>query len=629
MATRISDKLYDLCRGDSSVLGELSKDPSLTPEKAIHALFGHNKPKLLDQQPPKERTPASEEDLERAYQCGRFGDTRPSELFLRIYHDALTTLEHDLFMGCVSPPLMGSSGVVPLTIIGDLHDICRHMSNLIARAEKEVCLATNFWMKSRASTLITDALKELSKRAGERGERAVVKIIYDRGNLKQFVDPHQAVPESAYTGKSVELPSKEEIPNIDLQVVNYHRPMLGTFHSKFMIVDRAYGIVSSNNIQDNDNLEMMVHVEGPIVDSLYDTFILSWHSPLEPTLPCLSPSTKLKTLPTFEQESFKNLFDENGILKEEHAASIQLPEHLQGDPHYDPDIASEVTRVRSTMQPRDGETVSDVVARHLNQTTGQDRKPTAPPCDPSDTFMPILPHAPHKPFPIALVNRKPWGAPNHNCCFTPQSEAWLSAIRYAKSEIFMQTPDLNAEPLLPEILDAARRGVKVTYYVCLGYNDAGELLPHQGGHNEMVAAKLYEKLDDEHKQYLNVHYYVGKDQDRPIHNKFKARSCHIKIMVIDGHVGIAGNGNLDTQSFYHSQEVNIMIDSPTICAAWLEGIRRNENTHLYGKGSQEDGVWRDENGNEADGAIGKDPGHFAWAKGVVGAIQRVRGAGGF
>ena len=40
-------------------------------------------------------------------------------------------------------------------------------------------------MDSDASRLITDALKELSRRAGERGQRAVVKIMYDRGNAKQ------------------------------------------------------------------------------------------------------------------------------------------------------------------------------------------------------------------------------------------------------------------------------------------------------------------------------------------------------------------------------------------------------------------------------------------------------------
>jgi hypothetical protein len=45
--------------------------------------------------------------------------------------------------------------------------------------------------------------------------------------------------------------------------------------------------------------------------------------------------------------------------------------------------------------------------------------------------------------------------------------------------------------------------------------------------------------------------------------------------------------------------------------------------------SSEDGIWRDEQGNEAEGAIGKDPGRLPWVKGVVGAVQRVRGLGGF
>ena len=40
-------------------------------------------------------------------------------------------------------------------------------------------------MDSDASRLITDSLKELSRRAGERGERVVVKLMFDRGSLKQ------------------------------------------------------------------------------------------------------------------------------------------------------------------------------------------------------------------------------------------------------------------------------------------------------------------------------------------------------------------------------------------------------------------------------------------------------------
>lgn len=54
---------------------------------------------------------------------------------------------------------------------------------------------------------------------------------------------------------------------------------------------------------------------------------------------------------------------------------------------------------------------------------------------------------------------------------------------------------------------------------------------------------------------------------------------------------------------------------------------RIKDTHQYGAASQIDGIWRDESGKELEGAIGKDPGRFSWAKGIVGAIQRVRGVG--
>lgn len=46
-------------------------------------------------------------------------------------------------------------------------------------------------------------------------------------------------------------------------------------------------LLDSNNIQDRPNLEMMVHLEGPIVDSLYDTALISWFRPMHPPLPLL------------------------------------------------------------------------------------------------------------------------------------------------------------------------------------------------------------------------------------------------------------------------------------------------------------------------------------------------------
>jgi len=314
-------------------------------------------------------------------------------------------------------------------------------------------------------------------------------------------------------------------------------------------------------------------------------------------------------------------------------AAKNLQEHTSKDEHYDVDIASEVLRSVSVLNPRDGETRISAITRHLNTTIQPDTKGTAPDISPDETLTPLIPLPPHPPFPIAMVCRKPWGAPNHHCVYTPQNEAFLSSLRHARSSVFIQTPNLNAEPLFSEIIAACRRGIHVTYYFCLGYNDAGELLPFQNGNNEMFAHRLYNELPKEFHDNLDIYNYVAKDQIHPIHNKFKKRSCHIKLMIVDGHVGIQGNGNQDTQSYFHSQEINIMLDSELVCKAWMDGILRNQNTHIYGKVLKEGpeaGCWVDpETGKQAEAAIGVDPGRFAWAKGVVGAVQRVRGLGGF
>jgi phosphatidylserine/phosphatidylglycerophosphate/cardiolipin synthase-like enzyme len=307
-----------------------------------------------------------------------------------------------------------------------------------------------------------------------------------------------------------------------------------------------------------------------------------------------------------------------------------LPEHTADDPHYDDDIAGEVARVQSAVSPHPNETRVQAITRHLNHTVSEGFVGNpAPDCPPTEEYTPYIPHPPHKPFPIALVNRIPYGTPNHGSVVTPQNEAWLSGMRNAKKNVFIQTPDLNAEPLIPAIIEACERGVDVFCYVCLGYNDAGELLPMQGGTNEMIANKLYTTISPPHRQNLHWFWYVGKDQLEPIVAKNPRRTCHIKLMIVDELVAIQGSGNQDTQSWYHSQEVNVMLESRELCKAWIDGLRRNQNTHLYGQVSKEDGIWRDKDGNQAEGVIGIDPGSFSWAKGIVGAVKRVQGTGGF
>ncbi|KAK4240541.1 hypothetical protein C8A03DRAFT_41959 [Achaetomium macrosporum] len=633
---RISDRLIRLCTSSESVSSLLAEDPSLAPGDAWERLYGEQAintaasgvHKRGDSGISFSSDSVTQYQLEKAAMCGKWGPTRPSELFLKIYHDALCTIDQDPRRAMVSPSLMGSCGTIPLTIISVLPDIVRHMSNVIVRAEREVFLATNYWQNSVASKYITNAIRELDRRAGARGTKIVFKVLYDRGSPKQLYGPHHIVSEKEFTSNRVNLPHPNEIPNIDMQVMNFHTPMMGTFHAKYMVVDRKIALLQSNNIQDNDNLEMLIHLEGPIVDSLYDMALISWHKKLEPPLPSHNtPAAKggLGTLP--------NPTDNTTATEHEPVTTkpVGLPPHTVVDPHYDDDIAGEVARIQASLAPTADRTHLQAVTALLNHTVneGLPGDPNAPECPPGEFMTPYIPHRTNTPYPMSLVNRAPYGPPTHKSVSTPQNAAWLSALRNAKKSVYILSPTLNASPLIPAIIDACERGVDVHCYICLSYNDVGELLPRQGGHNEGVAAHLHASLSPAGRQRLHYKWYVAKDQTRPITQARRQRSSHVKLMIVDGAVGIQGNGNQDTQSWFHSQEVNLMVDSPEICGAWLAALRRNQNTELFGAVDREDGVWRDEAGREVEGAIGVDAGRFAWLKGIKGAVERVRGTGGF
>lgn len=644
MKPQVTPTVVKNCQAEESVSSLLAQNPSLSPGDAAIKLFGKKeKTRKPSSDADHNLSPASTQDLETTFNCGRWGPTRPGELFLRVFHNVLCCLEADPLSSVVSPALIGTYGSMPLSVIAPLVDLIRHMSNVIVRARKEVLFATCSWSASDAVDLISDALKELSRRAGARGERVVVKIIFDKAGPKQFINPNQKVPVEVYTGEKITIPHPNEIPNIDLEVSSLHVPMLGTLHAKFMVVDRQIGIIESNNMENNANMEMMTHLEGPIVDSLYDSFLITWHDALDPPLPTHDTPATQSGFSTSNEASFQKLFpsqdqhvssnqanarEQQAIVRDGNEAKEHLAPHNPGDPHYDSTLAAEITRVQAMYSPRPGESRVSAINRHLNDTSKSKAEPTVPDPKPGHEFTPYIAHQ-KEDMPMAVVSRRPHGSPSNSDAFVPQNEAFLSCIRNAKQSIFIQTPDLNAFQLLPAIAAAIKRGVEITYYVCLGYNDAGEMMPGQGGTNETFAAKLCKELSPQQRTLLHVHWYTAKDQSKPIHHQFSQRACHVKLLIADGHVGIQGSGNQDTQSWYHSQEINIMIDSEATCRQWREGIERNQNTGSYGRGSQEDGEWRDEQGHEAEGATKKSTPPVSWVKGAIGMAKKLQAKGGF
>ncbi|KAF3311927.1 hypothetical protein TWF173_007599 [Orbilia oligospora] len=769
----ISPKVQRLCASESSVTSLMNEDPDLTPSKAYEKVAPHKMPVILSAFAQKQSAKSNEddyanvleEDIEAAKSCGNFEGTEPSKLFLKIFYHVLRTLENDPQAGVVSPNLLGSTGVIPLTIMSIIPDIMRHYANLIVKAESSIILATNFWAASHASHIITDALRELSRRRLEADLPTVdVKILYDRGNLKQLFKHHLNGKEKEFNSEKVQIPKPEEVQGITLQVLNFHIPPVGTFHAKWMVVDGKIAVLNSNNIQDVANLEMMCHYEGAIVDSFYDSAMISWHNALRPSLGVHRFFDEDMTRQHFGFSDLHTIAKTIGddvnrrtkefrtkYLKEhqnceseylgrdgrdmvpfavqlgaahnrkayEHADSENLPNSLSSNEHnrgplgtggspvpnhtqrgqmvdteipllkdrtasntshigrtiateedqdeaarvlnqaaedvtvteeqhlasaadasrieYDSTLSAEAERVQGFLGTLEG------LTKHLNTTIQPNTQGTLRCSDREahlEDFNPYILHPRHKPFPIAMVNRRPFGAPGHQSVRVPQNEAWIAATRLAETQVFIQTPDLNASPLVEEIRDAVKRGIEVVLYITLGYNDAGELLPFQNGTNEQIVCSLFNSLtSDEEKERLKVYWYTAKDMRFPIHAKTKQRTSHIKLMVVDGHIGIQGSGNQDTQSWYHSQETNVMIDSEEVVQEWLWGIRSNQNTHIWGR-VDNDGVWRakeerddvedsDISGDQIPGALGGAKIKFGWMKGIKGAIERVQGAGGF
>jgi len=625
----VSEHVLELCQATETVSSVLAQNPAEAPGDIVKKLYGrHNQD--LHHDPERHRPVPSPQSLEMALKCGQWGPSQPSPLFLQAFGDALNCLDTDPMSGVVSPPLMGSHGTVPLTVIAPLADIIRHCSNMIVRAEREVFFITCSWSPSVAQRLVKDALIELSRRAGERKQRVVVKMMYDKAGAANAIDAHQAVKPAAYTGETIQLPAPEEIPNLDFEVVSFHKLVLGTLHAKFCIVDRKMAAVMSNNMEDNDNVEMMTHLEGPIVDSIYDTALITWNNHLDPRLPSHAAPATRGGLPTSEHEPLylgrAPAQDLNKIAAEGQA--VRLPEHMPGDPHYDTTINEEIKRMQSIYSLKSNETHLQATNRQLNLACRNEITPSGPDIPEGQEMTPYISSMTPGPVPMALVSRPPYGPPTSHNVYVPQNEAWLSLIRNAERSIFIQTPDLNAAPLVPALAAALKRGVEVTYYVCFGYNDAGEIIPTQGGTNDQAAQALVESISREERQLLKTCYYVGKDQDHPIHQSFKQRSCHIKLLIVDDHVAIQGSGNQDTQSWYHSQEINIMLDSEEICRKWRQGIDRNQNTARFGVAA-EDGIWRDRDGNPGEGYMGNPGKVEGLIKGVSGMMKKMKDKGGF
>lgn len=235
--------------------------------------------------------PPSADELN--YVCEHFGyamdgDERPSELYLQMLADAMLPLPAHPLYGVVSPQLLATTGTVPVSILSTGPDIIQHYYECIVAAKEEVILLTNYWQLGKNVSKISDAIRELDRKAAEAESTIIVKIMWDRGP-RSVADLFRArTPVEPNKWEENGLPTPQEVPHLRMEILNYHRPIMGTFHAKLLLVDRRLALINSINIQDRPNLECCIHLEGDIVNSVYDHAMISWGNAFRYKLPCLS-----------------------------------------------------------------------------------------------------------------------------------------------------------------------------------------------------------------------------------------------------------------------------------------------------------------------------------------------------
>ena len=142
----IPDAVVRWCTEGKTVLDALADDPEASPKRLAESLYKpsgklERKAKaVVDKLKPSSghADGLTEADLDSAARCGHWGTAgRPSalrdgisaeragDLFLTLFHDALLCLEHDPLEGMVSPPLLGSNGVAPLSVISVIPECAR------------------------------------------------------------------------------------------------------------------------------------------------------------------------------------------------------------------------------------------------------------------------------------------------------------------------------------------------------------------------------------------------------------------------------------------------------------------------------------------------------------------------
>lgn len=147
---------------------------------------------------------------------------------------------------------------------------------------------------------------------------------------------------------------------------------------------------------------------------------------------------------------------------------------------------------------------------------------------------------------------------------TPLNTFFLRSLASAETEIYIQTPNLTAPPVLTAILRTLHRGINI-HIVTSEKLMILEQLVTAGTTTSRCISKLITKYRDLCSSQttdleagyakpgnLRIEYFTPKGQGRG-----EPQQSHLKCTIVDGELVILGSGNLDRASWFTSQELGV------------------------------------------------------------------------
>lgn len=397
------------------------------------------------------------------------------------------------------------------TVAIDPQSIFEVMGTLIERAEHDVAFQTFAWASdSDPAQRLFLALRRLSERR-ERENSADPPVI-----VRFLIDTMDSGLNGNGPTSQVMRGIERQVRNLDLdpqhvqvQVAAHRHDWLGSLHSKTLVVDGVHSVVTGANANHNDNFETGEHDAGFVFGGLVSRALLSD-------------------------------FDHAWLESEVWTCGTEYPRLKTVKGHPGP------RRMDCLRRP---ESIEHRVAP-----------------------VPVLPA--EASAPMLVLTKPPVNNPfSRDGIDNPLAQALLHALGHGQL-IRILTPNLNDRAVVESIVDAVLEGREVQVVMGRGYEDFPQSMPGQGGTNEDVVARMYARLDragvTDACDRLKVRWYSHDGRTELRGNV--PHALHVKAVWVDDDLVLITSKNMDTQSWRHSREVGVLVDSPVLAKAWLEAL---------------------------------------------------------